>query len=59
MYFEWQIKDMVRGLALSNLKSGVNVCLDDNSHILRLGGGQKRRTVLGFGKCVSQIVNYG
>ena len=54
-----RLRILVRGSALSTMKSGVNVCLDDNSHILRLDGGQKRRTVLGFGKCVSQIVNYG
>ena len=54
-----RLRILVRGSALSTLKSGVNVCLDDNSHILRLDGGQKSRSVLGFGKCVSQIVNYG
>lgn len=54
-----RLRILVRGSALSTLKSGVNVRLDDNSHILRLDGGQKSRSVLGFGKCVSQIVNYG
>ncbi len=54
-----RLRILVRGSALSTLKSGVNVCLDDNSHILRLDGGQKRRTVLRLGKCVSKIVNYG
>lgn len=53
------LRILVRGSALSALKSGVNVCLDDNSHILRLDDRQKRQSVLSFGKCVSQIVNYG
>lgn len=54
-----RLRILVRGSALSTLKSGVNVCLDDNSHILKLDGEQKSSSVLGFGKCVSQIVNYG
>lgn len=54
-----RLRILVRGSALSTLKSGVNVCLDDNSHILKLDGKQKSSSVLGFGKCVSQIVNYG
>lgn len=37
-----RLRILVRGSALSTLKSGVNVCLDDNSHILRLDGGQKK-----------------
>lgn len=32
---------LVRGSALSSWRSGVNVCLDDNSRILRLDGRQK------------------
>lgn len=43
---------LVRGSALSTLKSGVNVLLDDNSNILRLGSRQKGPTFLGMGKCV-------
>lgn len=54
-----RLRILVRGSALSTLKSGVNVCLDDNSHILQLDGRQNRHSVLSFGKCVSQIVNYG
>lgn len=54
-----RLRILVWGSALSTLKSGVNVSLDDKSHILRLDSGQKNRTVPGFGKCVSQIVNYG
>lgn len=54
-----RLRILVRGSALSTLKSGVNVCLDDNSFILRLDGEQKSSTVLSFAKCVSQIVNYG
>lgn len=36
-----RLRILVRGFALSTLKSGVNVCLDDNSHILWLDGGLK------------------
>ena len=54
-----RLRVLVRGSALSALRSGVNVSLDDNSHILWLDGGQKSRAAPGLGKCVSQIVNYG
>lgn len=36
-----RLRILVRGSALSALKSGVNVCLDDNSYILRLNVRQK------------------
>lgn len=54
-----RLRILVRGSALSTQKSGVNVYLDDNSHILRLDGGQKRHSVHSLWKCVPQIVNYG
>lgn len=54
-----RLRILVRGSVLSSLKSGVNVCLDDNLHILMHDGRQKSHTVSGFGNCVSQIVNYG
>lgn len=54
-----RLRILVRGSALSTLKSGVNVCLDDNSHILRLDDRQKTSFCSQFWKCVSQIVNYG
>lgn len=38
-----RLRILVRGSALLPLKSGVSVCLDDNSHILRLDGGRKKK----------------
>lgn len=54
-----RLRILVRGSALSTLKSGVNVCLDDNSHILRLDGRQKGALFLVLGNVFHRLLIMG